>query len=192
MEMSKGTIVHHFGSKDRLLEQVHSRYMRRRLDEAGAILEATEEPAEQLAALICHLMLVQELDRDGTVAFAREIVRFAQEPVMHDVRVMRNEYTGMVTAVLERGIKRGVFVPGDTHVLTMMIFGMCNWSWTWFRPDRGPSAEEVAGVYSRTVLAGLTHLESLPIAARRVSDIVHAAMAGSETRDLEALVQALS
>ena len=34
LEMSKGTILHHFGSKDRLLEQVHSDYMERRLAEA--------------------------------------------------------------------------------------------------------------------------------------------------------------
>ena len=32
LDMSKGTVLHHFGSKDRLLEEVHSTYMRRRLD----------------------------------------------------------------------------------------------------------------------------------------------------------------
>jgi TetR/AcrR family transcriptional regulator, cholesterol catabolism regulator len=31
LEISKGTILHHFRSKDRMLEQVHADYMRRRL-----------------------------------------------------------------------------------------------------------------------------------------------------------------
>ena len=48
LEMSKGTILHHFGSKDRLLEHVHSDYMERRLAEAHAFLARLESPPDQV------------------------------------------------------------------------------------------------------------------------------------------------
>ena len=47
--MSKGTILHHFGSKDRLLEHVHTAYMERRLAEAHALLARLDSPPDQLA-----------------------------------------------------------------------------------------------------------------------------------------------
>ena len=84
--ISKGTIVHHYSSKDRLLEAVHSEYMRRRLAEAHMILEQIEGPAEQVVALISQLLIAQRDDRAATVAFAREFVRFSSLKVMHDVR----------------------------------------------------------------------------------------------------------
>jgi TetR/AcrR family transcriptional regulator, cholesterol catabolism regulator len=172
--LSKATIMHHFGSKDRLLEEVHARYMRRRLAEARLLLEIGDSAEEQLASLILHLMMVQQVDRDATVAFAREILRFAEDPVMSHVRQMRSEYTELVESVLQRGMDDGEFVRDEPRILTLMIFGMCNWSWTWFRPDGSASAEEIGGIFARNVLSAVlrSHDPSVPLDAsvRRVRE----------------------
>jgi AcrR family transcriptional regulator len=63
LDISKGTIIHHFHSKDGLLEQLHAEYMRRRLSEAEKLLERLEKPVEQLAAFVYQLMLSQRDDR---------------------------------------------------------------------------------------------------------------------------------
>jgi AcrR family transcriptional regulator len=97
LEMSKGTILHHFRSKDRLLEQVHSDYMRRRLAEAHTFLAELASPTDQVRALVYQLIYAQAQDRAATVAFAREIARFASEEVMADVRRMRDEYTELIS-----------------------------------------------------------------------------------------------
>ncbi|WP_370880925.1 hypothetical protein [Streptomyces africanus] len=47
--MSKGTIVHHYGTKDRLLAALHESYMRRRLAEAYLITNRLSSQSEQLA-----------------------------------------------------------------------------------------------------------------------------------------------
>ena len=107
LDMSKGTILHHFGSKDSLLEHVHSDYMERRLAEAHSLLARIESPPDQLAALIYQLMLAEHHDRSATVAFAREIVRFASDEIMSDVRRMRDEYTGLLRGVVQRGMDAG-------------------------------------------------------------------------------------
>lgn len=155
LKMSKGTILHHFGSKERLLEQVHSDYMRRRLEEAHAILEELDAPADQARALVLQLMLAQAVDRAATVAFAREIVRFASEELMAEVRAMRDEYTELLRGAIARGIERGQFVDADPALVALQIFGMCNWSWTWYRPGGAWSADDIAESFTATLFRGL-------------------------------------
>src|SRR5262245_6894717 len=86
LEISKGTILHHFGSKEAILEQINNDYMRRRLAEARDYLPGLDDPVDELQAFICQLMFSQQDDRAATVAFSREIVRSASEPVLDEVR----------------------------------------------------------------------------------------------------------
>lgn len=155
--ISKGTILHHYGSKDRLLEQLHAEYMRRRLDEAHRILEQLHAPTERLAALIYqNLLLVQREDRAGTVAFAREIVRFQSDSLMTEVREMRHAYFQLVCDVVRSGIEEGVFRPtGEPALITYQVFGMLNWMWTWLRPEGRWGIDEIARTYLGTFLGGL-------------------------------------
>jgi len=155
LEMSKGTILHHFGTKERLLEQVHSDYMRRRLSEARRILDELDAPVDQARAFVYQLMYAQAEDPAATVAFAREIVRFASEPLMADVRAMRDEYSGMVRDTIARGVESGQFAAVDPSVVALQVFGMCNWSWTWYRPHGPRTAEEIAEIFCATLFDGL-------------------------------------
>jgi TetR/AcrR family transcriptional regulator, cholesterol catabolism regulator len=154
--ISKGTILHHFRSKESLLEELHGDYMRRRLAEAHELLAAFEDPVDQLQLIVYQLMLAQRDDRAATVAFAREIVRFAAEDVMSDVRAMRHEYSSLVTDVIARGVKRGAFGEVDPTMTALQLFGMCNWSWTWFKPDEAWSAEQLAEEFCRTLIDGIS------------------------------------
>jgi AcrR family transcriptional regulator len=153
--MSKGTILHHFGTKDRLLEELHAEYMNRRLAEARELLERFDDPVDQIRAIIYQLLVAEQDDRAATVAFAREIVRFSSEEVMAEVRSMRRQYSALVRDIIRRGIDEGVFADVDPTIASLHLFGMCNWSWTWFQADGTLTAEEIADEFSRTFLHGL-------------------------------------
>lgn len=159
--ISKGTILHHFRSKESLLEELHSEYMRRRLAEAGDFLAEFDDPVDQLQLIVYQLMLTQQDDRAATVAFAREIVRFAAEDVMSDVRAMRHQYSTLVADIIRRGVERGEFAEVDPSLAALQLFGMCNWSWTWFEPQGRWSARQIADDFCRTLIAGLTR-QGLP------------------------------
>src|SRR5438876_11993205 len=90
--VSKGTIVHHFGTKDRILAALHESYMRRRLAELELMLEWLHSPSEQLAAILHAFVLYQVEDRDATVAFQREIVRLADQDTMAEGAALRQKY----------------------------------------------------------------------------------------------------
>ncbi len=153
--MSKGTIVHHFGTKDRMLRELHEAWMRRRLAEARLILERLHGPAEQLAALIYAFVLYQVEDRPATVAFQREIARFAGDDSMRDVRRLSDEHRALVSAILQTGMDHGVFRTMDVRLQGLLIFGSAQWAWTWFDPGGPRSAEEVGASFVDLVLGGL-------------------------------------
>ncbi|GLZ44892.1 hypothetical protein Acsp06_10770 [Actinomycetospora sp. NBRC 106375] len=153
--MSKGTIVHHFGTKDRMLAEVQERYMRRRLDEAHGFLARLAAPAERIAAFV-HAGVRYSVDEPATtVAFQREVVRLTDEPGMETARAQRDAYRDLVVAVLHDGEAAGVFVPGDARLRSLQMFGSLHWMWTWFDPRGRRSAADVAAEFCRTLLRGL-------------------------------------
>jgi AcrR family transcriptional regulator len=153
--LSKGTIMHHYGAKENILRRMSLEYMQRRLAELELIAAEYEEPARRLAAIITALITAFRDDRAATQAFSREFMRFAQEPVMEEVRVLRERYSATVRGELERGMATGTFRRLDSRVVSLQLIGMCNWGWTWIDPDGPLTVEEIAAVYVETVIGGL-------------------------------------
>jgi AcrR family transcriptional regulator len=156
LSISKGTIVHHFGSKEQMLRELHTVYMRRRIAEAEALLAQIEDPVDQLAALFYQNFVALRDDREATVAFAREIVRFAREEMMADVRALRRQYRTLVHDTIVRGMESGAFRRGDANLTTLQFFGSFNWVWTWLRPDGAWSIDVIASSFLDTLLGGMT------------------------------------
>jgi TetR/AcrR family transcriptional regulator, cholesterol catabolism regulator len=176
--ISKGTILHHFRSKEALLEQVHNEYMRRRLAEATDFLAEFDDPVDQLQLIVYQLMLSQQDDRAATVAFSREIVRSAEEEVMVEVRAMRDQYSALVIEIIRRGVEGGAFEQVDPQLTALQVFGMCNWSWTWFKPEGRWPASQIADEFCRTLIGGLTAGGTVPkLKGAELAQAVEAAMA---------------
>jgi AcrR family transcriptional regulator len=153
--ISKGTIVHHFGTKDRMLRELHEGYMRRRLAEVRLIWARLTRPAERLAAFVQLGVHYQVVDRTATIAFQREVVRFASAPGMETSQALRHEYRELVAGVLAEGTATGEFRSGDDRLRTLQLFGAVHWMWTWFDPDGPRSAAEVAASFVDTFLGGV-------------------------------------
>jgi TetR/AcrR family transcriptional regulator, cholesterol catabolism regulator len=165
--ISQGLIVHHYGTKARLLEALHISYMRRRIGEAERIVSAFATPPEQLAGLLHAAMLYQVHDRNRTVAFQREVARLAQEDEGSEGRTLRRRYLGILHGVLHAGIASGDFQAVDTSIRSLLIFGAAQWAWTWFEPEGRSSAEQVgAELVNLTLGSLLVNRASLP----RLSD----------------------
>ena len=157
--LSKGTVAFHFKSKTALLDQVTEAYMRRRLDEAHHVLASLATPPEQLTAMIYALLASHRDDRDATRAFLREFVRFTDSADHGAVRGLRETYTELVHGIVQRGMVEGYFRQDDSRIVTLQIFGMCNYIWTWYVPEGRNTIEEITATFTRTVLTGLAATE---------------------------------
>ena len=165
--MSKGTIVHHFGTKDRMLAEVQERYMRTRLAEAHELLARLPGAEQRIAALV-HAGVRYSADEPATtVAFQREVVRLVDQPGMESARALRDSYRDLVVGVLRDGEADGTFVPGDARLRSLQMFGSLHWMWTWFDPAGRLAPEAVAAEFALTLLRGLGVDEA---AARAAAD----------------------
>lgn len=155
LHLSKGTIMHHFQSKDRMLQIMSHEYMSRRLAEVTQLFEVYPEPRDRLAGVIIGMITAHRDDRAATIAFSRELMRFAGNPVMADVRDLRRGFVTMLTDLLQSGMERGAFIRSDAPTIALQVIGMCNWCWTWLDPNGRLSIDEVASIFVRTVMGGL-------------------------------------
>jgi TetR/AcrR family transcriptional regulator, cholesterol catabolism regulator len=178
--ISKGTIVHHFGTKDAMLRELHEGYMRRRLSEVRVVWERLSRPAERLAAFVHLGVRYQAVDRTATVAFQREVLRFAAAPGMGTSQSLRDQYRELVERVLAEGVSAGEFRPGDDRLRTLQLFGSVHWMWTWFDPAGPSTVAEVARSYVGTFLTGVlvdqSEAAALADPAGRVAGVVVAAL----------------
>jgi AcrR family transcriptional regulator len=162
LNLSKGTIVHHFGSKEALLGELHAAYFGRRFAEADHIHAQLSDPVARLVAMIYALLAAHRDDRDASLACLRELVRYLTDDRNAYVREQRTRYTRIVVDILRDGVDRGVLHTPDPHLTALQIFGMCNYAWTWLRPDGSRSVEEIATRFACDILGGLTHGDPAP------------------------------
>ena len=153
--MSKGTIVHHFGTKAQMLRELEENYMTNQLAAVRLMWEELSKPAERIAAVIHASALLQVVARDATVATQREVVQLAGDPEMQQVRTLRRELQETVVAEVCRGIDAGTFRPINPELVTLQMFGSLQWMWAWFRPTGHWTPEEVGSAFVEIVLGGL-------------------------------------
>lgn len=155
LNLSKGTIVHHFGNKETLLGELHVAYFARRFAEAEFVHAELDEPTRRLVAMIYALLAAHRDDRAASLACMRELVRYFEGDLNDYVRKQRVRYTQIMVDILRDGAQGGVFRTTDPQISALQIFGMCNYAWTWYRPDGPQPVEDIARLFARNILGGL-------------------------------------
>ncbi|MBA4266586.1 MAG: TetR family transcriptional regulator, partial [Comamonadaceae bacterium] len=152
---SKARLYHYYESKEAILFDLLDRYtqrllaligesearaQRKNLSERDALSELVRAfLAEYESSATRHVALVSDTKFLGEVQ--RELILNRQRDVVAAfTRFLRRAYPERVT-------------PVNQTALTMMLFGMINWTFTWLRPD-GPLsyaafADEVVAVLER-------------------------------------------
>jgi AcrR family transcriptional regulator len=157
LSLSKGTILHHFASKEALLREVHVAYFTRRFNETDFVHAELDDPVTRLVAMIYALLAAHRDDRAASLACLRELVRYFEGDLTGYVRQQRVRYTRIVVDILRDGVALGRFHMADPDMTALHVFGMCNYAWTWYRPEGEKSVEEIARLFARDILDGLRH-----------------------------------
>jgi AcrR family transcriptional regulator len=147
---SKARLYHYYGSKEAILFDLMDRYtqrllslialteataQRRNLDDRAALhelirafLQEYESSATRHVALLNDTQFLSDVPDDhlGSQAISpRELILNRQRDVVAAVtRALRRAYPGRLNA-------------SNQTAITMMLFGMINWTFTWLRPG-GP------------------------------------------------------
>ena len=71
------------------------------------------------------------------------------------VRDQRRRYEEGVQAVVEEGVRAGVFRVENVRLATLFVLSALNWTYQWYRPDGPLSLEALAEAYAELVLKAL-------------------------------------
>ena len=144
---SKARLYHYYDSKEAILHDLLDRYTQRLLAVIGQV-EATAQRRnfDDRAALY-------ELVRAFLEEYEHSATRHAA--LLHDAKFLsdvqrevildrQRDVVAAVTRFLRRAYPKRVTAKNQTPV-TMMLFGMINWTFTWMRPGGPMSYSQFAG-----------------------------------------------
>lgn len=153
--MSKGTIVHHFGTKAQMLRELEETHLAHQLDLLRMVWDRLAAPHERIAAIIYTSALLQVISRDATVASQREVVQLFDDPAMQHVRVLRDRLQALAVDEIRSGVEIGVFRSVDVDLAALQLWGALQWMWVWFDPADLRTPEQVGAAFVDVFLGGL-------------------------------------
>jgi TetR/AcrR family transcriptional regulator, cholesterol catabolism regulator len=153
--MSKGTIVHHFGTKAQMLQELEETHLTRQLDLLRMVWDRLAAPHERIAAIIYASALLQVLVPDATVASQREVLQLSDDPSMQQVRKLRHQLQKLAIDEIRSGIESGVFRSVDAELAARQLWGSLEWMWVWFGPADSRTPEQVGAAFVDVFLGGL-------------------------------------
>jgi TetR/AcrR family transcriptional regulator, cholesterol catabolism regulator len=153
--MSKGTIVHHFGTKAQMLRELEETHLACQLDALQMVWDRLASPHERIAAMVYTSALLQVIARNATVASQREWVQLSDDPAMQQVRKLRHQLQALTIDEIRNGIKSGVFRSVDAELAALQLWGSLQWMWVWFDPVGSRTPEQVGAAFVDVFLGGL-------------------------------------
>jgi AcrR family transcriptional regulator len=151
--LSKATLYHYFRDKYSLLLDITEGHVSR-LEALVADVDAEAlSPEERMRTLIARIMAEYAGAQDAHRVLTAD-VRFLEpgdrERVLDKERRVVEGFAGVIAAWRPEHRKSALTKP-----LTMLLFGMINWMFTWMRPDGALSHEAMAPIVADLFFGGV-------------------------------------
>ena len=152
---SKALIYHYFPSKDDILCEVMAAHLDALVDAADDVMQLGDA-RDRLRALTHAFMRLYVGAQDSHKVLLNELDNLPPERRAEVVRKQRR-----IIGVVE-SLVREIRPEANPMVLpiSMLFFGMINWTHTWFDPDGAVSAEQLADAAVELMLGGLDEVQA--------------------------------
>jgi len=155
LKFSKGTLYHHFRSKDEILFHIMSHAMDITEERVISAVQAIRDPEERLRALIrLHIEVVlSAADREITVMLHEN---HPLPPALHKrINARKKDYIHFVESLAAEVQKarhgRGQVTP---RAAAFALLGMINWIHQWYRPEGALQKEDLIRQYTAIIFSG--------------------------------------
>ena len=154
-DMSLAGLYYYYRGKDEILFDIQREAFRTLLDLHAEAQAGIREPETKLARVIeVHLAFFA-----GNLSEMKVMSRESEQlkgEFRDEVRELRRRYVRLVRGILdelggERPLKPGI----STAVAAFLLFGMMNWMYTWYDPERDGTADDLAKAVKEIFLGGL-------------------------------------
>ena len=163
--LSKATLYHYYKDKYSLLVSIAEGHVSR-LQALVVEVDAEALPPERHLRELIRRIVEEYADAQDAHRVLTEDVKFLDEADRE--RVLNHErdvVSGFARAV---GGLRGELRQAElTKPLTMLLFGMINWMFTWMKPQGGLDYDAMAPIVADLFMGGLTSVKPPPARAQR-------------------------
>ena len=148
-----GSLYNHIASKGELLFEIMENVMLDLLEDQRQVAE-TPDVVERMRLLVYHHVKFHG-ERAEEVFVGNSELRSLSRAQRARVVGLRNDYEQMFMDELQDGIRQGKFLPVDVQVTAYGILAMTTWVSAWYSSRGRLSLEEIAEIYTATVLRGI-------------------------------------
>ena len=163
--LSKATLYHYYRDKDAMLVAIaegHVLKLRALVDE---VLAQSLPPEQRLRTLIRRIV-DEYADAQHAHRVLTEDVRFlAPDDRQRVLDTERHVVAGFAQAVAE--LRPGLALAKLDKPLTMLLFGMVNWLFTWMRTDGPLDYDRMAAIVADLFVGGIAAVQAPPVEAAR-------------------------
>jgi len=158
--LSKPTLYHYFRDKYSLLVNIAEEHVTRLQAVVQEIEEEALSPAPRLRALIQRIVH-EYAGAQNAHRVLTEDVRFLDEADRQRVLDKEREVVEGFSRAIDQ-IRPQLQAAGLSKPLTMLLFGMINWMFTWLRPDGELNHEAMAPIVADLFFGGLPAVQAKP------------------------------
>ena len=140
--MSKSLLYHYYGSKEEMLYAVMLSHVDQLVGDVEGVMQLDLAPKAKLATLIHAFMVhyVGAVDRQKVLLNELESLPPARRTVIvSKQRMIIDALQGLLVEIFGK-----MESAAEERVRTMLIFGMINWTHTWFDPNGTVSPDRLA------------------------------------------------
>jgi TetR/AcrR family transcriptional regulator len=151
--LSKATLYHYYRDKDAMLVQIAESHVCRLAALVDEVAALRLPPQAHLRELIRRIV-VEYADAQHAHRVLTEDVKFL--PSADRARILdRERYVVARFAAAVSALRPELQAAALDKPLTMLLFGMINWMFTWVKPERGLDYQALAPLVTELFLGGL-------------------------------------
>ena len=151
--LSKATLYHYYRDKDAMLVQIAEAHVSRLVALVDEVQALRLAPEPQLREMIRRIV-VEYADAQHAHRVLTEDVKFL--PPADRTRILaRERHVVARFAAAVAALRPELSDAALDKPLTMLLFGMINWMFTWVKPERGLNYQALAPMVTELFLGGL-------------------------------------
>jgi AcrR family transcriptional regulator len=153
-EMSLAGLYYYYRGKDEILYDIQHVAFATLLEAHAEALAGVKDPEAKLGCVIdAHLAFFADNIAEMKV-MSREAEQLKGEFAEH-IGELRRRYVRLVRGILDELGKDHVVRDVPTSIAVFILFGMMNWMYTWYDPERDGSAADLGRAVKGIFLHGL-------------------------------------
>ncbi|SEE25920.1 TetR/AcrR family transcriptional regulator [Bradyrhizobium erythrophlei] len=160
-KLSRGALYHYFDSKEAILFAILDAHIREMIADVEAAMAGKAATLEQFRAAIQAIVALNARSSDEQRVILNDL-SFLGETEQDAIKALERQLVDTVSDLLVELDKEGKIVRRTKKIYSMMLFGILNFSHTWYDPKGGVDPGEFADMVVDLFLYGFT----MPVPAK--------------------------